>query len=510
MSGTENSEESRRLRRPVFLAGWITALLLTSLGHAGVSPETGIAWYEGGMAGAFKAAQAANKPVMLYWGAKWCPPCQQLKAFVFTRSDFIDKSKQFIAVHLDGDDPNAQAWAGKFHVSGYPTVVILRADQREITRISGGNDLSSYANLLDAALRDIKPLAEVLAVLGKNPAALSPSDCRRLAYYPWMDTDASEAALRSLAVELAKSAAVCSQSTPAERARMVIASAALSPGAKTVEQVIGIVDDAPLAAEVVDALENLRDPFFAAVAAHGTGVSSKFQSNWIRAMDQVADDPHVADPDQLFAVATKLKLVKQFAPDKQVPAAMAADARARAAADLGKRADPYARAAVVNAASAIYENLDDDDAEYALLQSEVKTAKAPYYYMVDIAEIEEKRGHTAEAVNWYDRAYRESVGPATRFQWGTLYLTALLRLAPQDRERIRQVGMEVIAELDGPERIEARTRRRLEKLDAKLRLWNSDHRHDGDVAALRSAMQGICMKLPRHDSGRDSCRKFLS
>jgi hypothetical protein len=395
-------------------------------------------------------------------------------------------------------------------VSGYPTVVILRADQREITRISGGNDLASYANLLDQALRDIKPLADVLAVLGKNPGALTAGDCRRLAYYPWMDTDTGDAAVRSLAVELAKAARACGHSSAAERARMLVASASLSPRPETTERVIGIVDDAPLAAQVVDVLEDLREPFFATVDARGPAVSSQFQSNWIKAMDQVADDPHVADPDRLFAVATKLKLVKQFAPDKKVPADMAADARARMAADLDKRADPYVRAAIVNAASAIYESLDDDEAEYALLESEVKTAKAPYYYMVDIAEIEEKRGHAAEALSWYERAYHESEGPATRFQWGALYLAALLRLAPQERDRIRTVGTEVIAELDGPERIEARTRRSLEKLDAKLRLWNGDHRYDGDVAALRSVMHGVCAKLPANDGGLDSCRKFLS
>jgi hypothetical protein len=291
---------------------------------------------------------------------------------------------------------------------------------------------------------------------------------------------------------------------------MVIASAALSPGSGTTQQVIDILNDAPLAAQVVDMLENLGEPFFAAVAARGIGVSSRFQSNWIRVMDQAADDPNVSDPDRLYAIATKLKLVRQFAPDKKVPAPMAADARSRAASDLGKRTDPYVRAAVVNAASDIYEKLDDDAADYALLESEVKTARAPYYYMVDIAELEEKRGHAADAVTWYERAYHESEGPATRFQWGALYLAALLRLAPQDQERIRDVGKQVIAELDGPERIEARTRRQLEKLDAKLRLWNGDHRHDDDLAALRGAMQGVCAKLPRNDGGRDSCRKFLS
>jgi hypothetical protein len=60
-----------------------------------------------------------------------------------------------------------------FMCSGYPTVVVLRADQREITRLSGGIDLSLYADLLDAALGDVEPMSDVLATLKQNPASLS-------------------------------------------------------------------------------------------------------------------------------------------------------------------------------------------------------------------------------------------------------------------------------------------------------------------------------------------------
>ena len=44
----------------------------------------------------FARAKASGRPVFLYWGAVWCPPCNQVKANVFNRADFIVKSQLFI------------------------------------------------------------------------------------------------------------------------------------------------------------------------------------------------------------------------------------------------------------------------------------------------------------------------------------------------------------------------------------------------------------------------------
>jgi thiol-disulfide isomerase/thioredoxin len=496
----------------VRLSAWACLLILLGalVPRAQAVEAPGIAWFEGDVNAAFDAAKAANKPVFLYWGAKWCPPCQQLKSSVFLRSDFIEKSKEFVAVHLDGDDPGAQQWGEKFHVVGYPTVVILRADHKEILRISGGMDLSLYADLLDIALSDVKPMADVLAAVHGNGAAPSRGDCQRLAYNAWELGNYSEAQRAALAADLAHAAAQCANLNSLERARLTVASAALKQTPDTVTQVIGIVEDPAIAPRMVDALESLDKDFFKDVQARGATVAAQFLAAWTHAMDSVANNPAAIDADQLYAVSAKLGLVKQFAKDDKVPADLAAAARERIAAALAKNQDPYVRAGIVNAASHIYEQLDDEEGEYAMLKAQLATAKAPYYYMSDLGEIEEKRGHKAEALAWFARAYAQSQGVATRFQWGLLYLNALLRISPTDRDRIRQTGLAVIAELDGPERIQARTRMRLEKLDGELRKWNDKHQYDADIQALRARMNSVCGKLPSGDAGYATCQKFLS
>ena len=62
-----------------------------------------IQWFEGTVEEAFAAAKAEGKPIYLYWGAEWCPPCHAIKATVFRSAEFIRRSKLFVPVYLDGD-----------------------------------------------------------------------------------------------------------------------------------------------------------------------------------------------------------------------------------------------------------------------------------------------------------------------------------------------------------------------------------------------------------------------
>lgn len=492
---------------------WVVVLAtLAGLPWAGLpaAPGRGIAWYPRSVDDAFAAAAKAQRPVFLYWGAKWCPPCNQLKAWVFSRTDFIDKSRQFVAVYLDGDDPGAQHWGERFHVMGYPAVLILRPDGKEVMRITGALDLASYAQALDVALADDEPIADVLAALRRSSAPPARADCQRLAYNDWDGSNISAGDLEPMARQLVSASERCTSLTQVERARLLIAAASLLPSADVVRLVIDIVEDPSLSRQLVNALEGLREPFFNAVRARGDEAATRFQTAWVNAMQAAANDPQVIDSEQLVALGTQLAGIKALSHDRAIPADVATAARARVSAALRRTADASTRPGLVEGAAYAYEQLGDLDALYALAKQEMATAKAPYYYMNALGETEEERGHKDEALMWYGRAYEHAQGVATRFQWGSEYLAALLRLAPADHVRIQMVGAAVIAELDGPERIQARTRVKLEKLDGRVRKWNAEHQYDADVDFLRRRMRAVCAKLPQDDTGRPSCEKFLT
>src|SRR5687768_13322149 len=185
-----------------------------------------IAWFKGDVDAAFESARSANKPVLLYWGAQWCPPCKQLKSAVFNRPDFIEKSKLFVAVYLDGDLPDAQKWGDVFRVTGYPTVVVLKPDRSEITRVAGNMDLSLYATVLDDALGDVRPVREVVELAATGGAPLGANDCRRLAYHAFDLEDEGVFEPAELQPAFENAARLCPAELVKERARLPILAAA--------------------------------------------------------------------------------------------------------------------------------------------------------------------------------------------------------------------------------------------------------------------------------------------
>lgn len=474
-----------------------------------------IAWHKGDVGSAFALAAAEKKPVLLYWGAVWCPPCHQLKTSVFSRPDFIAKSQLFVPVYLDGDDPGAQKWGDEFNVTGYPTLVVLNAQRQELMRISGGMDLSQYANVLDNALADLQPVSALLTAAATR--RLSASECQRLAFNAWsLDYLAAGAASAARQRELVHAAAQCPAEAGNDRARILMVAAyyAEQSGeplpAALLQAVDAVLADPARAADNFDVLTGIGDGFFKAVGKPGSPTALAFNARFAAAMDAAAAHPRYTTADRLYAVARKLAAAKALT--GKIEPVLATAARARLDAALAESSIPYVRSGIINSALPLYDLLGANADAYVLLQGELAKTETPYYYQADLAVLAERLGKHDEALAWYAKAYEGSRGAATRFQWGRGYLAMLLRLKSDDTALIRDTGLRVLGELEGDDRIYRRARTRLAQLDDELRAWAAGNRAQRQpvLRALKDHMGTTCGKIPANEPARASCSAFLA
>jgi len=378
--------------------------------------------------------------------------------------------------------------------------------------------------VLDDALGDVRPVKGVIALATRGEAPLAAADCRRLAYHAFDLEDEGIFDSAKLQVAFENAARLCPAELVKERARLHILAASesaslqkdsIEKGGKAdraltvlIVRINELLANKELAMANADALRGLPKEFYTAARQTLPQIAPGLRARIMAVADATTASNQFAPADQLAAQLLKIRVARAYAADGKVPTDVRTVALQTASRMLAVKQDPYVRAGVVNSAINIYIALDDWPRARDLLALEASTSNTPHYYIGDLADAEEHLGNTQRALELLAEAYQKARGPASRFQWGYQYLDGLLRLAPDDVATIEKVGVAVIAELDGPNRIHRRTLSRLARLDTSLRQWNTTPQRAAIVARFRSSVAQACAKSPGDLATEQGCRGF--
>jgi thioredoxin-related protein len=496
----------------------------TAQSHSNAAAHTNIEWVkpEGASLDAvFAKAKADNKPVFLYWGAVWCPPCNQIKSTVFNRPDFVAGSKGFIPVYLDGDTPGAQKLGTQFKVRGYPTTILFKPDGTELTRLPGEVDAAQYMQVLKLGLASTQPIKETLSAGMASPmggqSPLSADAWRLLAFYSWDTDEAQLLPKKELVPTLMQLAKKCPPQYEEAATRLGLRSMVMAAGEKTpgIDKIAGqamllkLLADETRARQNIDILAYYTNELVNVLTTAGSPERTQLVTALNIALDRLSGDPSLSKADQLGAVQAKVGLA-QIEKAKDAKPTWSADmvAQAQAAALKADQTatDRYERQAIIPSAAHLLSEVGLVDASDAMLKAELPKAVSPYYHMLVLASNAKRRGDKLAALDWAEKAYAGSVGPATRLQWGSGYVAKLIDMSPHDSARIEKAASQVIGELEAaPETFYERNRRSLEKMGAQIHTWNVNGKHTAVVQKLSNQLQGVCAKLPEADAARAAC-----
>jgi protein disulfide-isomerase len=432
----------------------------------------------------------------------WCPPSNQIKTTLFKDPAFIAETKNFVPVHLDGDTKGAQQWGDRFGISGYPTVIVLRPDGSEITRLSSAATAPKFAELLKVAAKRTDTIEDVLKRAEADPAKLSPDDWQILAGFDWLNDPKhfkDPARAGALLGRLAKAA-----SNPALQRRFGLlelsleadqdaeGNVKLTPAQQA--QVEAILP--PMLASPDEVMANRQELMLGAAqmiaGLPDAGQRAALGKSLIAALDKVYADESLSIGDRLDTAFADVALSKV---NGKVPPAVLDKVRQRAAWADASAKDLITRQAVISDAAQLLDMAGDFAGAKKLLTAELKRSKQPYYYMLDLSEVAADEGDAKGAVDWAHKAYEAAEGPATRVQWAVDWSNTVMQFTPKDKAAVGASANAVLAELaKSPDSYYQRTRVKVGAWGDKLRAWSDKNGGSALLADLRGKMDGVCAK----------------
>lgn len=402
-------------------------------------------WFAGSPEQAFAEARARGKLVFFYWGAAWCPPCNELRAEVFQRPRFAEIMQGFVPVYLDGDTEGAQRWGEALGASAYPTLLILGPDREELLRLNGSVDLRE----LEQALQAVSGRSQGFraAVQRLEQGAAQPEDLRVLAHAAWAELP-EEAYGRARCFTLLQQAVdLCPPDLGRERALLAAhlltlaiagrGSADLQPALRDLEARAPVLLDAafadPEATWAARWFVVHRAGDMAAWLQPKGDAYEAWKRRWLAAAALVRDREDAPVELRLYAARPALDLFRHGSPEGPAPEALRAEVEAAVRRADEQARSPAERDAMLSGAAYLLRRIGAHDRARQMLLAAAQRSATPFYHYSSLSALEQELGRAAEARQWSAKARQVTGGRATRLQWITNDI--LLNARPESPEQ---------------------------------------------------------------------------
>lgn len=483
-----------------------------------VAPTT-IPWFNGSIDEAFAYAEEQNKPLFLYWGAIWCPPCEQIKQTVFKHPAFLAQTKLFVPVYLDGDTGRAQTWGEHFSVAGYPTMVLFSPSGEELTRIPGGIETQHYIDVFRLALNGLKNTNELLSIGLNFPEQLDQGAFTQLAFYSWEQSNFPDGVVINANVfkQLSDSAQAANDSVAFSRLffhylnevflEQDTSEAEFGEGEKNqaLQTLLSILSDEDQVLANIDYMVFYAQDFVPMITSADENRQRLTQA-WTTAMDKVRFSSALSSAEQLATWYPQLYLYWINDPEVKALPELVEQAVVAHINDMDEKTKGDARQTVINKSYQVLQAAHLYDESRQVLIQEIEKSHSPYYFMSGLASLEEELENNEQAVQWLQRAYRESKGAATRFQWGVEYVDGLTRIMPENKEKIIAVTDSLLRELNSPYDVfSGRNFGRLQTLVAVLKGWKNKTQVQMELEGFFDELIELCASVEPGTIAASNC-----
>jgi thiol:disulfide interchange protein len=104
-----------------------------------------------GYAAGYQRARSEQKPMLVFFTAKWCRFCHEMQREAFANDQVVRLSQEFVCVLVDADEETGTC--SDFGIRGYPTIQFISPDGVQLNRLVGRAGAIELAGQMRAALR---------------------------------------------------------------------------------------------------------------------------------------------------------------------------------------------------------------------------------------------------------------------------------------------------------------------------------------------------------------------